>query len=104
MQVSTLSAQLGPGSELVDWNRDATSVPYGHSLIDLSSRTDDRLRYCTNTGSIPPKQFIPYRLKQSEVLNDEHASSLYSPSVRINAKVIPFSLVQKSLPGFFANA
>ena len=27
MQVSTLSAQLGIGSELMDWHRDATSVP-----------------------------------------------------------------------------
>ena len=45
MQVSTLSAQLGLGSELVDWFRDATYVPYGHFLIDLSSRTEDRLRY-----------------------------------------------------------
>ena len=53
MQVSTLSAQLGLGSELVNWYRDATSVPYGHLLIDLLPRTDDRLRYCTNTGSIP---------------------------------------------------
>ena len=44
MQVSTLSAQLGLGSELVDWYQDATSVPYGHLLIDLSPRTDDRLR------------------------------------------------------------
>ena len=41
MQVSTLSAQLGLGSELVDWCRDATSVPYGHLLIDLSPRRHD---------------------------------------------------------------
>ena len=42
MQVTTLSTQLGLGSELVDWCRDATSVPFGHLLIDLSPRTDDR--------------------------------------------------------------
>ena len=41
MQVSTLSAQLGLGTKLVAWFRDATSVPYGHSLIDFSPRTDD---------------------------------------------------------------
>ena len=41
MQVSTLSAQLRLGSELVDWYRDTTSVPYGHLLIDMSPRTDD---------------------------------------------------------------
>ena len=42
MQVTTLSTQLGLGSELVDWYRDATSVPFGDLLIDLPPRTDDR--------------------------------------------------------------
>ena len=55
MQVNTLSTELGLGSKLVGWYRDATSVPFGHLLIDLSPRTDDRLRYCTNTGTIPSK-------------------------------------------------
>ena len=81
MQVSTLSAPLGLESELVDWYRDATSVPYGHLLIDLSPRTEDRLRYCTNTGSIPSKYYIPDQLKQSNFLDDEHTKTLYSPSV-----------------------
>ena len=60
MQVTNLSTQLGLGSELVDWYRDATSVPFGHLLIDLSPRTDDRLRYCTNSGSVP-SNFFCYR-------------------------------------------
>ena len=47
--VATLSVQLGLGSALVDCYRVATSVPFGHLLIDLSPRTDDRLRYCTNS-------------------------------------------------------
>ena len=63
MQVITLSAQLGIRSELVDWYRDATSFPYPQILIDLSPRTDDRFRYCTNTGSIPLKFSIAERLK-----------------------------------------
>ena len=83
MQKTTLSTQLGLGSELVDWYRDATSVPFGHLLIDLSPRSDDRLRYCTNTGSIPSNFYIPERLKQSKFLDDEHTKSLYSPSVPI---------------------
>ena len=53
MQVTILNAQLGLGSELVDRYRDATSVPFCHLLIDLSPRTDDPLRYCTNTGTVP---------------------------------------------------
>ena len=64
MQATTLSTQLALGSELVGWNRDATPVLFGHLLIDLSPGTDDRLRYCTNTGSIPSKLYIPDRLKQ----------------------------------------
>ena len=83
MQVTTFSTQLGLGSKLVDWYRDATSVPFGHLLIGLSPRTDDRLRYCTNTGSIPSKFYIPDQLKQSKILDDEHTKSLHSPSVPI---------------------
>ena len=83
MQVTTLSTQLGLASELVDWYRDATSVPFGHLLIDLSPRTDDTLRYCTNSGSLTSKCYIPERLKHSRILDDEHTKSLYSPSVPI---------------------
>ena len=83
MQVTTLSTQLGLGSELVDWYRVATSVPFCHLLIDLSPRTDDRLRYCTNRGSVPSKIYIPERLKHLRTLDDEDTKSLYSPSVPI---------------------
>ena len=93
MQVTTLSTQLGLGSELVDWYRDAKSVPFGHLLIDLSQRRDDRLRYCTNTGSIPSKLYNTDRLKQSKSLDDEHTKPLYSPSVPII-----FPQMQKSFP------
>ena len=83
MQVTTLSTQLGLCSELVDWYRDATSVPFGHLLIDLSPRTDDRLRYCTNTGSIPSKFYTTDQLRQSKILDGELTKSLHSPSVPI---------------------
>ena len=92
MQVTTLSTQLGLGWELLDWCRDATFVPFGHLLIDLSARTDDRLRHCTNSGSVPSKFYIPERLKHLRTLDDEHTKSLYSPSVPI-----AFPQVQKSL-------
>ena len=83
MQVTTLSTQLGLGSELADWYRDATFVPFGHLLIDLSPRTDDRLRYCTNSGSVPSRCYIPERLEHLRSLDDEHTKSLYSPIVPI---------------------
>ena len=92
MQVTTLSTQLGLGSELIDWYRDATAVPFGHLLIDLSPRTADRLRYCTNSGSVPSKFYIPERLKHLRTLDDEHTKFLCSPSVPI-----AFPQMQKSL-------
>ena len=92
MQVTTLRTQLGLGSELVDWYRDATSVPFGPMMIDLSPRTDERLCYCTNSGSVPSKFYISERLKQLRTLDDEHTKSLYSPNVPI-----AFPQMQKSL-------
>ena len=98
MQVTTLSTQFDLGSELIDWYRNTTSVASGHLLIDLSPRTDDQLRFCTNTGSLPSQFNIPHRLKHSNVLDDEHTKSLYSPSVPII-----FPQKQKSFPSVLPN-
>ena len=92
MQLTTLGAQLGLGSKLVDWYRDARSVPLGHLLIDLSPRTDDRLRYCTDNGFVPSNFYTPERLKLSRTLDDENTKSIYSPSLPI-----AFPQMQKSL-------
>ena len=62
-QVATLSVQLELGLALVDWYRDATTVPFGRLLIDLSPRRDNRLCYCTNSGKIPSKFYVPDNLK-----------------------------------------
>ena len=59
LQINTLSQQLGLGSQLKDWYTTATSVPYGHLLIDLTPKTVDSLRYCTNSGSTPSLVFLP---------------------------------------------
>ena len=108
LQVTALGAQLGLGSELVVWYGDATSVPFGHLLIDLSPWTDDRLRFCTDGGSVPSKFYIPQRLKHSRTLDDEHTKSLYPPSgsncFPAKAKATFFSLAQKILSVFYANA
>ena len=78
MQITKLSAQLALGSELVDWYRDATSVSHGNLLTDLSPRTDGRLRFCTNTGSIRSRFHNPARLKQSKfwTMNTQNLSTL----------------------------
>ena len=81
MQVSTLSAQLGLGTELLDWWRDATSVPNGHLLIQLSPCTVDRLRYCTISGSVLSKFYITDRFKHLQSLDHEHTDSVYFSSV-----------------------
>ena len=81
LQLGRLSVQLGLRLLLVDWYKDATSVPFGHLLIDLSPRTDDRLRYCTNSGKKPSKFYIPEHLQHLGTLDDDHTKCLYSPSI-----------------------
>ena len=92
MQVTKLSTQLSLGSEVLDWYRITTSVPFGHLMIDLSPPTDDRIRYCTNSGSVPSKFYNPNRLKHLRSLDNEHTKSFDSPSVPI-----AFPQLQKSL-------
>ena len=81
IQVGRLSVQLGLGLLLVDWYEDGTSVTFGHLLIDLSPRTDDRLRYCTNSGKKPSEFYIPEHLQHLRTLDDDHTKSLFSPSI-----------------------
>ena len=81
-QVATLSIQLGFGSTLVDWYRDATSVSFGHLLIDLSPQTDDRLSTAQMAyWKISIRFYVPDNLKHLKNLDDEHTKSLYSPSI-----------------------
>ena len=93
MHSSTHSSQSAPGSDLVDRYRDATSLPYGDLLIDLSPRTDDGLRYFKKTWSNASKFYITESLKYLKSLDDGHRKSLYSPSVSI-----ALAQVQKSFP------
>ena len=98
IQVSTFSTQLELWSEVADWYRHATSVPYGHFMSDLSPLTDDRIYSCKNTGCIPSNFFIPDQLKQSKFLDDERTTILYSPSVPIT-----FPQMQKPFPSVLSN-
>ena len=93
MKFSTHSAELCLGSKLVNWYQDATSDPYGQLWINLLPRTDDRLHFCTNSGSDASNVYIMNWLKIIKSLDDEHTKSLYSPSVPII-----FSQRQKSFP------
>ena len=65
----------------MEWYKDATSVLFGHLIIDLCPRTDDSLRYCTNSGKEPSKFHTPEQLKHLRILDDDFTKSLYSPSI-----------------------
>lgn len=78
-QINVLGTQLGLGSQLKEWYKDATSFPFGHLLIDLSPRTVDELRFCTDSGSIPSKFYIPEN--QTKILDDDYTKSIYASNV-----------------------
>ena len=50
-QIGVLVKQLGLGKQLVDWYNASTRRSYGHLMIDLSPRTPDCLRFCTESTS-----------------------------------------------------
>ena len=80
--------------------QDATSVPYGQLLIDLTPKTVDSLRYCTNSGSIPTKSYLPAGI-ETKFLNDEYTIRLYSPNISKNfpkASKIIHSQLPKRFP------
>ena len=80
LQINTLSQKLGLGSKLKEWYQDATSTPYGHLLIDLTPKTVDSLRYCTNSGSVPSKFYLPAGA-ETKLLDDDHTIRLYTPNI-----------------------
>ena len=80
LQINTLSQQLGLGSQLKEWYQDATSTPYGHLLVDLTPKTVDSLRYCTNSVSVPSKCYLLAGL-EPKFFDDEHTIRLYTPSI-----------------------
>ena len=80
-QVATIGVQSGTGFAFVDSYRDATSVHIGHFLIEFSTRTDDRLRYCTKSGKNPSNFYVPDELNHLKRLDDEYTKSVYSLSI-----------------------
>ena len=72
LQINTLSQRLGLGSQLKDWYTKATSIPYGHLLIDVTPKTVDSLRLFTNSASTPSISFLPQYKQQTTFLSDEN--------------------------------
>ena len=83
LQINTLSQQPGLGSQWKEWYQDATSIPYGHLLIDLTTKTVDSLRYCTNSSSVSSKFYLPTGT-ETKILDDEHTIRLYTPIIPKN--------------------
>ena len=52
-QIARLGQQLGVN--LIEWYKDATKYPYGHLMIDLNPKTNDLLRYSTDSSVAPTK-------------------------------------------------
>ena len=80
LQINTLSQQLGLGSQLKEWYQEVTFSPYGHLLIDLTPKTVNSLRYCTNRGSILSKFYLPAGT-ETKFLDDEHRIRLYTRNI-----------------------
>ena len=78
LQINILSQHLGLRSQLKEWYQDATSVPCGYLFNDLTPKTVDSLRYCSNGGSVPTIFFT--RGNRDKLLDDEYTIRLYSPN------------------------
>ena len=68
-----------------EWYQDATSVPYGHLLIGLTPKEVDSLKYCSNSGSVLTKFYLPAGI-ETKFLDDEYTICLYSPNI---SKIFP---------------
>ena len=100
MQVSTLSAQLGLGWELVGWYRDATSVPNGH--LFSTCRQEQSIDYVIVQPPDPfPQSFKSWTGSKSQNfwrMNTQKYSTVQMfQSFSHKSKSFSFSLVHNSL-------
>ena len=80
LQINTLSQQLGLGSQMKEWYQDATSVPYGHLLVDLTPKTVDLLSNCSNSGPVPTKLCLTAGV-ETKFEDNEYTIRLYFPNI-----------------------
>ncbi len=77
-QISVLGKQLGDVVFLKECYKRATSKPFGHLLIDLSPRTVDLLRYCSDITD-ETTFYVPSSKAKQTILNDESTTFAYTP-------------------------
>ena len=65
LQINILCQQQGLGSQL-----------NGHRIIDLTPKTGDLLRYCSNSGSVPTEFYLPAGT-ETKFLNNKYTISYY---------------------------
>jgi hypothetical protein len=90
-QIAKFGQQLGVWKNFVQWYKDATSKPFGHLLIDLSLRTNDKLRYCTDVGTFPTKFYLPTSQARISILDDDITKYFYS-------KALPHFIAETEIP------
>ena len=94
-QIRKLGQQLGLDKNFLEWYKRATSEPFGHSMIDLSPRTDDRLRFCSHSGSSPSHFFLPPSKGRISTIDDAQTRRLYSAGLPEFFSNLPKSVSSK---------
>ncbi len=84
-QIAYLGKQLGTQNNfLLDCYKKATSVSYGHLLIDFDPKTSDCLRYCSNiVGPLPTIFFLPSSKAVISSITDERERAAYAKVFRV---------------------
>lgn len=75
-QVKKLSQQLGLGTELDVWYKEATNKPFGFLMIDLCPKTSENLRFCS--GFDPSVFYLPKSKARTTFVEDVHTVHLYT--------------------------
>ena len=81
-QINVLGKQLGlDNSQLTYWYNQATSSPFGHLMIDLSPRTNDLLRFSSDSSSFPATFYLPSSRARITQIDDRSTELLYSQAL-----------------------
>ena len=75
-QIDVLKKQLGLGTTLRKEYTDATSIPNGHLMVDLSPKSNDFLRYSTDVISYPTNFHLPSSRSRVTQINDRKSGLL----------------------------
>ena len=75
LQINTMSQKFRLGYQLKALHQDESSVPYVPLLIHLTPKTLDSLRYCSNSGSVRMKSYLPVG-RETKFRNNEYTRRL----------------------------